>query len=56
MNINAAGLEILKRNEGCELAAYQDVVGVWTIGYGDTGPDVHDGLTITREERRSSGW
>ena len=50
MNINAAGLEIIKRNEGCELTAYRDVVGVWTIGYGDTGPDVHRGLTITQEE------
>ncbi|MDO8414143.1 MAG: lysozyme [Gallionellaceae bacterium] len=27
---------MLKRFEGCCLTAYQDVVGVWTIGYGET--------------------
>jgi lysozyme len=26
--------------ERCRLAPYQDAVGVWTIGYGHTGPDV----------------
>ena len=26
----------IKRSEGCSLAAYQDSVGVWTIGYGHT--------------------
>lgn len=29
------------------LNAYQDSVGVWTIGYGHTGPEVHEGLTWT---------
>lgn len=29
------------------LTAYQDIAGVWTIGYGHTGPDVHEGLTWT---------
>jgi len=48
--INAAGIELIKRNEGCRLHAYQDSVGVWTIGYGDTGPDVVQGLTISQEE------
>jgi lysozyme len=47
---NAAALEIIKRNEGLRLDAYEDVVGVWTIGYGDTGPDVKRGLRITEEE------
>lgn len=36
--------------EGLELTAYQDQAGVWTIGYGHTGPDVHEGLTITQEQ------
>lgn len=26
----------IKRMEGCILSAYQDSVGVWTIGYGHT--------------------
>jgi lysozyme len=42
-----AGLAIIKRSEGLRLTAYQDTGGVWTIGYGHTGPDVHQGLTIT---------
>lgn len=34
--INDAGLEIVKRNEGLKLAAYRDIAGIWTIGYGHT--------------------
>jgi lysozyme len=33
-----------------QLTAYQDPVGVWTIGYGHTGADVQPGLTITQEQ------
>ncbi len=36
--------------EGVRLSAYQDVRGIWTIGVGHTGKDVHEGLTITRAE------
>ncbi len=49
MKINSAGLDLIKEAEGLRLTAYQDSVGVWTIGYGHTGPDVHKGLTITAE-------
>lgn len=34
--INAAGLDLIKRNEGVRLVAYQDVAGIWTVGYGHT--------------------
>lgn len=44
------GLKLTKFFEGLRLTAYQDCVGVWTIGYGHTGPDVHVNLTITEEE------
>lgn len=37
MKINSEGLELIKSFEGCRLKAYQDSVGVWTIGYGHTG-------------------
>jgi lysozyme len=40
----------LKRDEGQRLDAYQDTVGVWTIGYGHTGPDVREGLVWTMEQ------
>lgn len=43
-------IDMIAQFEGCRLEAYQDVVGVWTIGYGDTGPSVYRGVTITQEE------
>lgn len=49
MKLGSAGLALLKRFEGCKLVAYQDQGGVWTIGYGHTGLDVHEGLVITQE-------
>lgn len=33
--------------EGRRLGAYRCSAGVWTIGVGHTGPEVHEGLTIT---------
>lgn len=46
MQISHKGLNLIKEFEGCELTAYQDVVGVWTIGYGWTG--TVDGIKISR--------
>lgn len=41
----------MKYFESCELTAYWDKTGkVWTIGWGDTGPDVVEGLVITQAE------
>ena len=34
MKISQEGIALIKKFEGCELDAYQDAVGVWTIGYG----------------------
>lgn len=45
MNIDT---NIEKSFEGCRLIAYQDSVGVWTIGYGHTA-GVHAGMGITQE-------
>jgi lysozyme len=36
--------------EGEKLSAYQDSGGVWTIGLGHTGPDVHQGMSISSGE------
>lgn len=44
------GLTLTEQFEGCELTAYQDQVGVWTIGYGHTGSGVIAGLTITQDQ------
>lgn len=45
--INGAGVAIIKHFEGLALKAYKCPAGVWTIGYGHTGPDVVPGLVIT---------
>lgn len=45
------GQRVLKYFEACKLEAYWDADGkVWTIGWGHTGPDVYEGLTITRAQ------
>ncbi len=49
MKTSPAGIALITHFEGLRLIAYQDSVGVWTIGYGHTGPDVKPGLTITRQ-------
>lgn len=49
MQTSRTGIELLKHFEGCELKAYQDSVGVWTIGYGHT-KGIYEGLEITQSE------
>jgi lysozyme len=44
------GLALTRGFEGLRLEAYQDSAGVWTIGYGHTGPEVRTGLRITESE------
>lgn len=44
MRISENGIALIKMFEGLELDSYQDIAGVWTIGYGHTetaGPDQH---------------
>ena len=36
MQVSEKGIGLIKQFEGCKLTAYQDSVGVWTIGYGWT--------------------
>jgi GH24 family phage-related lysozyme (muramidase) len=43
---NQEGLKLIKSFEGLYLEAYQDPVGVWTIGWGAT-KGVHRGMKIT---------
>lgn len=52
-SIVPAGITLIKANEGCRLTAYPDPAtggDPWTIGFGDTGPDVRPGLRITQQE------
>lgn len=43
------GTQLVASFEGVKLEAYQDAGGVWTIGYGHTGPEVKEGFTITHD-------
>jgi lysozyme len=49
MRTSEAGIDLIKSFEGCRTVAYQDVVGVWTIGYGHT-IDVKEGMRITQHQ------
>lgn len=55
MIINDETLALIMRWEGLVLTAYQDVAGVWTIGYGHSEraplpPKPYYGMTITADE------
>lgn len=46
-------IDLIKQFEGFRSKAYQDSVGVWTIGYGTTrinGQPVKAGMTITEDQ------
>lgn len=40
---------LIRRFEGCQLKPYLCPAGVWTCGWGSTGPDVFPGRTWTQE-------
>jgi lysozyme len=46
---NSAGLSLIASSEGLRVNAYQDVAGIWTIGYGHIR-GVEPGMTITEDE------
>ena len=54
MKTSAAGLAAIRSHEGERLTAYQDSVGVWTVGVGHTTaagpPTVKKGMRITATE------
>lgn len=55
MQLTDEGIALIKRFEGCELTAYQDSAGVWTIGYGHAAtsgrhPIPHKGMTISQAQ------
>lgn len=54
MTARDMALKLIKRFEGCRLKAYQDDVGVWTVGYGctsrDTGLDIGPNTVWTKDQ------
>lgn len=53
LRMSEPGVDELRTHEGLRLTAYRDTGGIWTIGYGHTGPEVREGLTITEPEARA---
>jgi GH24 family phage-related lysozyme (muramidase) len=53
MQTSDKGIALIKQFEGCKLTAYQDSVGIWTIGYGWTQPvdgkPIRAGMSINQE-------
>jgi lysozyme len=53
MEVSQRGIDLIKKFEGFKSTAYQDVIGVWTIGYGTTridGRPVRPGMMCSREQ------
>jgi len=54
VKISSNGVQVMHYFEKCKLKAYPDPGSTdgrpWTIGWGDTGPDVVEGLEITQDE------
>jgi lysozyme len=47
MKLSPKGAKLIQAWEGIRLKAYLCPAGKWTIGYGHTGPEVKEGMTIT---------
>jgi len=43
-------MALIKRWEGCRLVAYKCPAGVWTIGWGSTGPGITEGVRWTQAQ------
>ena len=48
MVYSKTGEQLTEGFESCRLTAYQDVKGIWTIGWGHVGAEVVEGYTITQ--------
>lgn len=50
MTALAHAMALIKRWEGCRLVAYKCPAGVWTIGWGATGPGITEGVRWTQAQ------
>jgi lysozyme len=50
MKTSQAGKDFIKSWEKLRLEPYKDAVGIWTAGYGFTGPEVKQGVTWTLKQ------
>lgn len=42
-------ISLIKEFEGCKLKAYKCPAGVWTVGWGATGPDIKEGTVWSQQ-------
>lgn len=54
MKLSPTGIAFIQSAEGCRLMAYRDGRGVWTIGWGHTGPEVQAGVRWSMSEAKAS--
>ena len=45
-----AALPLVKAYEGCQLKAYKCPAGVWTVGWGQTGKDIKEGVVWSQAQ------
>lgn len=50
MDIGQKGEDLIKEFESCRLTAYRDQRGIWTCGWGATGPDISARTHWTQEQ------
>ena len=50
MDIGHKGEDLIKSFEDCKLIAYRDQRGIWTCGWGATGPDISARTHWTQEQ------
>ena len=53
MQYSKEGLDLTKSFESCRLNAYQDVRGIWTIGFGHVDPSIVEGTVWTQDQADS---
>jgi lysozyme len=53
MNVAMLAAALIRVFEGVRLTAYQDTGGVWTVGFGHTGPEVVEEYSITMDTASS---
>lgn len=53
LQYSTAGLKLTEGFETLRLVAYKDGRGIWTVGWGHTGPLVHDGVTVTPDQAQA---
>lgn len=52
--IPQAAIDFVALHEAVRLVSYRDPAGIWTIGYGHTGPEVNADMAWTQDQAKSA--